>query len=101
MILDIGRYQYLHPGGMFLLSYNVGRDISKFYYGGYQLQNKSFVKTHHNHTALAHQVVKTLVVGILNDKAEEFQALVDNKKTVKHTSVHTIHFSMQKPVSGV
>jgi hypothetical protein len=37
MILDIGKYQFLHPGGMFTLSYNVGRDISKFYYGGYQL----------------------------------------------------------------
>ena len=37
MVLDIGSYIYAHPGGSFLLEYNIGRDISKFIYGGYAL----------------------------------------------------------------
>jgi cytochrome b involved in lipid metabolism len=39
LILDISKYQFYHPGGAFLLKYNIGRDISKFFYGGYQLEN--------------------------------------------------------------
>jgi len=34
-------YAFQHPGGAFLLEYNVGRDISKFFYGGYALDGNS------------------------------------------------------------
>ena len=37
MVVDISSYAYNHPGGAFLLDYNVGRDISKFFYGSYAL----------------------------------------------------------------
>ena len=49
-----------------MLKYNIGRDISKFYYGGYQLENNSLTKTNHSHSELAMKVVQTLVVGVLN-----------------------------------
>jgi cytochrome b involved in lipid metabolism len=35
LVLDIGKYIKSHPGGKKLLEYNVGRDVSKFFYGGY------------------------------------------------------------------
>ena len=36
-VLDIERYAGAHPGGKFVLTKNYGRDISKFFYGGYKL----------------------------------------------------------------
>lgn len=41
MVLDIGAFAYHHPGGAFLLEYNVGRDISKFFYGSYALDGNN------------------------------------------------------------
>ena len=39
MILDVTKFMGEHPGGLFSLEHNVGRDISKFFYGGYSLEN--------------------------------------------------------------
>ena len=39
LILDVSRFRYNHPGGNFLIHQNIGRDISKFFYGGYILEN--------------------------------------------------------------
>ena len=37
LILNLNGYERQHPGGKFTLIKNLGRDISKFYYGGYAL----------------------------------------------------------------
>lgn len=37
LALDVKDYMQNHPGGMFLLSHNIGSDISKYFYGGYSL----------------------------------------------------------------
>jgi cytochrome b involved in lipid metabolism len=37
LVLNVGSYMDNHPGGRFLLSHNIGRDISKFFYGGYAM----------------------------------------------------------------
>jgi cytochrome b involved in lipid metabolism len=39
MVLDISDFINTHPGGKFSLSHNIGKDISKFFYGGYSLEN--------------------------------------------------------------
>lgn len=39
IVLDVSYYMDNYPGGKFLLSHNVGRDVSKFFYGGYALDN--------------------------------------------------------------
>ena len=41
MVLDVSRFMEEHPGGKFSLEHNIGRDISKFFYGAYQLENKA------------------------------------------------------------
>jgi hypothetical protein len=38
--LNTNGYERLHPGGKFVLIKNFGRDISKFYYGGYALMQE-------------------------------------------------------------
>lgn len=38
LVLDIEGFTNHHPGGKFVLFHNVGRDISKFFHGGYSLE---------------------------------------------------------------
>jgi len=38
-IVDVKHYLDSHPGGRYVLEANIGRDISKFFYGGYSLHN--------------------------------------------------------------
>ena len=40
LVLDLKGYEKVHPGGKFNLRHNLGRDVSKFFFGGYQLVNK-------------------------------------------------------------
>ena len=35
-----------HPGGKFVIEHNIGRDISKFFFGGYSLEYSSGLHTH-------------------------------------------------------
>ena len=47
LILNTNGYERQHPGGKFTLIKNFGRDISKFYYGGYALvQSKGAYGVH-------------------------------------------------------
>ena len=39
MVIDVGSYMDEHPGGRFLIEQNIGRDISKFFYGGFSTEN--------------------------------------------------------------
>lgn len=60
-------YMDNHPGGKFLLEHNIGRDISKFFYGGYGLdgnliQNGTLKNTHSN---MARLQIETLIVARL------------------------------------
>ena len=36
-VLNIEKFIDYHPGGSFVLKHNIGRDIGKFFYGGYSL----------------------------------------------------------------
>jgi len=35
MVIDLTYFAYSHPGGTFLIDFNIGKDIGKFFYGGY------------------------------------------------------------------
>ena len=37
MICDVEPFLLTHPGGIFVLERNIGRDVSKFFFGGYAL----------------------------------------------------------------
>jgi cytochrome b involved in lipid metabolism len=38
LVLDLGSFISRHPGGRFVLKQNIGRDVSKYFYGGYSLE---------------------------------------------------------------
>lgn len=65
LVLDIGEYAKYHPGGAFLVSQQVGRDASKFFYGGYTMANKN--TTHgYAHSNYARKIANNLAVATLN-----------------------------------
>jgi cytochrome b involved in lipid metabolism len=39
LILDISEYMSRHPAGTFLLKNCIGRDMGKFFYGGYRMEH--------------------------------------------------------------
>ena len=64
LVLNLDGYERIHPGGKFNLTHNYGRDISKFFFGGYSLiQAKHKEPMKHSQAAL--DIVKTLVVGVI------------------------------------
>jgi cytochrome b involved in lipid metabolism len=44
-VLSIESYLNTHPGSAYVLNHNIGRDISKFFYGGYAMKDY-FPQTH-------------------------------------------------------
>jgi len=39
LVLNVGEFINQHPGGRFVIRHNVGHDISKYFYGGYCLED--------------------------------------------------------------
>ena len=56
-------YEKIHPGGKFLITRNYGRDISKFFYGGYVMMAGQIP---HTHTLAALKICEALVVGVVS-----------------------------------
>lgn len=63
-VLDVTYYTLNHPGGKFLIEHNIGRDVSKFFYGGYVLENNKGSKPY-THSEMAKTTVNSLVVAHL------------------------------------
>jgi cytochrome b involved in lipid metabolism len=69
LVLDVSDYMSNHPGGTFLLKNNVGRDISKFFYGGYSqdgnlIANGAALMVH-RHSNLSRLQVNTIAIARL------------------------------------
>jgi hypothetical protein len=96
LVLDISGFAKVHPGGAFVLRHNIGRDVSKFFYGGYSMENKNFPKPF-THSNMARKVVNSIIVGTLEAKAPEGVYKIIERAKV-NDSTHTITF---KSVSDV
>lgn len=85
MILDVGVYAAYHPGGAFLLEHNIGRDISKFFYGGYSLDTGRDSKIH-AHSTIPRSIVNSLVVARLVKKAPIMKTKIKHEHKVNSTA---------------
>lgn len=65
LVLDVKDFIAHHPGGRFVIRHCVGTDISKFFFGGYCLENnlKSASKGH-IHSNYAKMIVNDLAIAI-------------------------------------
>jgi len=94
MVLDVKSFLDDHPGGKFSLANNIGRDISKFFYGGYSLENTNKVGQHlHSNDAI--KIVNHLQIGILVDEAKVRLMKVDSvdRRATKSGSIKTFKFT--------
>jgi len=64
MVLDVAKFKSEHPGGQFLIDFHIGRDVSKFFYGGYVLENQSGM-TPYTHSNVARAIVNGMIIGKL------------------------------------
>lgn len=71
LVLNVAKFMSNHPGGAFLISQNIGRDVAKFFYGGYILDNYKGSKPY-THSNIARKTVNSLIVGRLEQKATNF-----------------------------
>lgn len=70
LVLNLNGYERQHPGGKFTLIKNLGRDISKFYYGGYALVQKEGAYGVHAHTEASRSIVKQMIVGWMSGQEQ-------------------------------
>ena len=78
LVLNTGGYERQHPGGKFTIIKNFGRDISKFYYGGFALVQKQGAYGVYTHSEASRQIVKQMIVGYIEGQ----EHLVDVTSTV-------------------
>jgi cytochrome b involved in lipid metabolism len=58
LVLDLGRFAMIHPGGKFALDRTVGRDLSKFFYGGFHILSQLGSHPPHAHSMKALEIAK-------------------------------------------
>lgn len=64
LVLDATDYAPYHPGGKFIIERTRGTDISKFFYGGYNLEPANNGQNY-NHTNYARLACNSLIIGKL------------------------------------
>ena len=79
---------------------NIGRDISKFFYGGYSLENYTPISTVHMHSNIARLVVNGLVVAKLEKTVPQFEAKIVERHAVNKFT-NTITFKAESSVQDV
>lgn len=62
LVLDVTEFAKSHPGGRFLIEKNIGRDISKYFHGGYSYEPLLGAKNH-AHSNYARTIVNSLIVA--------------------------------------
>lgn len=65
LVLDCTDYAPYHPGGKFIIERTRGTDVSKFFYGGYNLEPANNGENY-NHTNYARIACNSLIIGKLN-----------------------------------
>ena len=83
------------------MTHNLGRDISKFFFGGYSLQSG---KKPHTHSQTALDIVQTLIVGTVDRQAavqDELFRITSKTQVNSTTATFTLSSSDNEPVSNI
>ena len=62
LVLDVTAFASSHPGGRFVLEKSNGKDISKYFHGGYSLEPLQGTPNH-THSNYARIIVNSLIVA--------------------------------------
>ena len=82
-----------HPAGTFLIKNCVGRDIGKFFYGGYKMEhNEDNIQVNpYRHTMAARKIIRELVIGRIEVLAPEAETKIIRKVEICE-GVANFHF---------
>jgi Cytochrome b5-like Heme/Steroid binding domain len=69
LVLDATDYAPYHPGGKFIIERTRGTDVSKFFYGGYNLEPANNGENY-NHTNYARLACNSLIIGKMHRSAD-------------------------------
>ena len=89
LVLHTNGYEKAHPGGKFTLTKNYGRDVSKFFYGGYVLVNGPGSYGVHTHSEASRAIVRNMIVGCLEgqENIKAWETTISRRVSVNdHTS---------------
>lgn len=77
LVLNVKDFVSVHPGGKFAIRQNIGRDISKFFFGGYALDNNlNGVSKGHRHSNYARMIVNDLTIAIYDEEVPATTSIV-------------------------
>lgn len=102
LIIDIKSYIANHPGGQKVLQGNIGRDISKFFYGGYQYENLKGQKDLHTHSKDALALCSQMVIGsIEKNHGDEYQVKLHESSSFNKSHTKTFIFKGEQKRQGL
>lgn len=64
-VIDVESFIGEHPGGSIMLTHNLGRDIGKYLYGAYSLENSVIL---HKHSHFAVKVLAKLTIARIEEE---------------------------------
>ena len=93
-VLDVSQFMNYHPGTVFSIQHNIGRDVSKFFNGAYSLENSPESKVpHHTHSNDAKMAAQDLCLYTLNEMARDYLVTVEKYwKANENGSIKSISF---------
>lgn len=89
MVLDVTKFMDNHPGGKFSIEHNLGRDISKFFHGGYSLENQSSVEPH-THSRDAKKALLSLIIATIEGETKGKTHTMNREMTFKANQTGSI-----------
>ena len=100
MILDVKAFALQHPGGVKLIEYNIGRDVSKYFYGGYAFQgnsnNPKDLTPRHTHSNKARIVANSIAIAVLEQPTRAVACKIDHAQTSRvNSSTSTLTFKSE------
>ena len=105
LVIEVENYKQSHPGGKDVMDTNIGRDVSKFFYGGYSMSKHSYP---YAHTQSAVKVLSTLVKYRLtasvfgtDQAAQTFVAVLSSRTAIVPNVIHTVTFKAATKVIGL
>ena len=93
-VLDVADFMTFHPGTVFSIEHNIGRDVSKFFSGAYSLENSpGRAVPHHVHSNDAKLAALYLCRYTLNEMARSYTVTVQKWwKANESGSIKSISF---------
>jgi hypothetical protein len=79
-VLDMTSFMNFHPGGKFVLEYNIGRDIGKYISGAYVMENTTYKPLRflhpHSHTKYAFSIIRDMIIATLSISNESSKSIL-------------------------